>query len=220
MRAMILAAGRGERLRPLTDKIPKPLLQVGSRRLIEHHIERLSNQGFKEIIINTHHLAELVETTLGDGSAYGVTLKYSRETHALLETGGGIANALPLLGEQPFLVVNGDILCDYSLTPRALSPDQNMHLIMVDNPQHHSEGDFYYQEGMLHPQLGSRLTFSGIGYYRPELFRNRPSVFKLAQIMNEQIAQHKVSAEHYQGNWMDVGTPMRLLQATKMMMNT
>lgn len=210
---MILAAGRGERMRPLTDHTPKPLLSVGGKPLIVWHLERLAKAGFKEVIINHAHLGSQIETALGNGSQWGLSVQYSPESIAL-ETAGGIAQALPLLGDAPFVVVNGDTYTEFdfsSIRQALLSPSQ-AHLIMVDNPVQHTEGDFFYQNGQLLPAGASKLTFSGIGVYQPSLFakikRGQPA--KLAPILRVAIEQHLVSAQYYQGVWHDIGTPQRL----------
>ncbi|ALG69404.1 NTP transferase domain-containing protein [Beggiatoa leptomitoformis] len=211
MRAMILAAGRGERMRPLTDTCPKPLLQAGGKALIEHHIERLVNAGFTEIIINHAWLGEKIEQTLGDGSHYGATFFYSRETQAL-ETGGGIYQALPLLGNAPFLVVNGDIWCDYPFARFHHFHLQGLaHLVLVDNPIQHPSGDFYLENATVSPQGEPRLTFSGIAYYHPILFKNcTAGKFSIVPLLLEAMKNQQVSGEHYHGKWLDIGTPERL----------
>ena len=210
---MILAAGRGERMRPLTDHTPKPLLTVGGKPLIVWHLERLARAGFKEVIINHAHLGGQIETALGNGRQWGLHIKYSPESRAL-ETAGGIAQALPLLGDSPFVVVNGDIYTefDFSSVQQALRFPSQAHLIMVDNPAQHREGDFFYQEGQLLTTGVSKLTFSGIGVYQPSLFANieRGQPAKLAPILREAIEKRLVSAEYYQGVWHDIGTPQRL----------
>lgn len=219
MRAMILAAGRGERMRPLTDTMPKPLLSAGGKALIAWHLENLAKAGLREIVINHAHLGGAIEAALGDGSRFGVSIRYSPERQAL-ETAGGIANALPLLGGQPFLVVNGDIFCDYDfcrLAPveREMSQDGSerlAHLVLVANPPHHPAGDFSLENGRVGLQGDPMLTFSGIGLYRPALFAGiEPgSTAKLAPLLREAIAAGKVSGEVHSGRWVDVGTPQRL----------
>lgn len=213
MRAMILAAGRGERMRPLTDHTPKPLLPVGGKPLIVWHIERLAQAGFRELVINHAHLGAQIEAALGDGSRYGVTIDYSAEGEAL-ETAGGIARALPLLGDQPFLVVNGDVYCDYDFARLRAQPMDGVvaHLVLVDNPPQHANGDFYLDGERLVEQGAARLTFSGIGVYQPELFDTvvPGSKAKLAPLLFAAIAQQRATAEHYRGAWVDVGTPERL----------
>ncbi len=216
MRAMILAAGRGERMRPLTDHTPKPLLQAGGKPLIVWHIERLVRAGITDLVINHAHLGLQIEQALGDGSRYGARIRYSDEGTAL-ETAGGIAFALHLLGEQPFAVVNGDVYCDYDfshlpLGAAALANSQDMaHLVLVDNPAHHPAGDFGLHAARV-TDTAPKWTFSGIGLYKPALFANiaRGSKAALAPLLREQIAQGRVSGEHHRGTWVDVGTPQRL----------
>jgi len=208
---MILAAGRGERMRPLTDHTPKPLLQVGGRALIEYHLNAVAAAGITEVVINHAHLGEQIEAVLGDGHHYGVTISYSHEREAL-ETGGGIFKALPLLGDT-FLVVNGDIWCDYDYTqlPRELSG--LAHLLLVDNPEHNPEGDFVLTDGVVSSSGGDRLTFSGIGLYRAELFAGcEAGAFPLAPMLREAMGRGMVSGEFYGGRWVDVGTPQRLAE--------
>lgn len=209
---MILAAGRGERMRPLTDHTPKPLLPVAGKPLIVWHLERLARAGFREIVINHAHLGEQIETLLGDGAAWGVRIAYSAEPPGALETAGGIANALPRLGDEPFLVVNGDIYCEWDFA-RARSVAVDLaHLVLVDNPTHHPAGDFRLSNGKVGAGDTAQLTFSGIGIYRPELFAGiaRGSVAKLAPLLNAAMAVGRVGGEHYTGAWVDVGTPERL----------
>ncbi|MCK5640201.1 MAG: nucleotidyltransferase family protein [Gammaproteobacteria bacterium] len=211
MKAMILAAGRGERMRPLTDHTPKPLLQVNGICLIEYHIKALVKAGFSEIFINHAHLGQQIETRLGDGHRYGADISYSREGEQGLETGGGIFHALPLLGEQPFLVVNGDIFTDYDFARLPLAPDGLAHLVLVDNPPQHPEGDFSLQRGLVFDHGADALTFSGIGIYQPELFAAcTPGSFPLAPLLRSAMEAGKVSGEHYRGRWVDVGTVERL----------
>jgi MurNAc alpha-1-phosphate uridylyltransferase len=216
MMAMLLAAGRGERMRPLTDLTPKPLLQVGGKPLIVWHIERLVGAGITDIVINHAHLGKKIEQALGDGSRFGATIRYSDEGTAL-ETAGGIAFALQLLGEQPFAVVNGDIWCDYDfarLSGLAANMRQdNAHLVLVNNPPQHPHGDFGLRDGRV-TDSGPKLTFSGIGLYRPELFMHIPRGSKapLAPLLREQIAAGRVSGEYHRGLWFDVGTPQRLAE--------
>lgn len=216
MKAMILAAGRGERMRPLTDHTPKPLLQAGGKPLIVWHIERLVRAGITDLIINHAHLGMQIEQALGDGQQFGARIRYSAEG-AALETAGGIANALHLLDEQPFAVVNGDIYCDcdFSHLPHcaaALANSADMaHLVLVNNPEHNLKGDFGLHESRV-TDSASRLTFSGIGLYKPQLFVDIPRGTKapLAPMLREQIAAGKVSGEYHRGTWVDVGTPQRL----------
>jgi N-acetyl-alpha-D-muramate 1-phosphate uridylyltransferase len=217
MKAMILAAGRGERMRPLTDNTPKPLLRVGGDYLIEYHLRALAKAGFETVVINHAHLGEQIEEALGDGSRYGLSITYSPEGSAL-ETGGGIFHALPLLGEEPFLVVNGDIWTDFPLERLKIQSLQLAHLVLVDNPPQHTKGDFALQEGRVSETEGERFTFSGIGIYRPELFAGcKPGAFPLAPILRRAMAAGQVSGEHYQGRWYDIGTPERLAQLDQLL---
>ncbi|MEW5944015.1 MAG: N-acetylmuramate alpha-1-phosphate uridylyltransferase MurU [Pseudomonadota bacterium] len=218
MKAMILAAGRGERMRPLTDATPKPLLEAGGKPLIVWHIEKLARAGFRELVINHAHLGHLIEAALGNGSRFGVSIRYSPEAEAL-ETAGGIANALPLLGAAPFLVVNGDVFSDYDFGALlARLPDMAglpmAHLVLVDNPPHHPHGDFALEGGLVKAHGERMLTFSGIGLYRPEMFAgiSRGSKAKLAPLLREHMNAGRISGEHYLGRWLDVGTPERLKQ--------
>ncbi|NIW86623.1 MAG: NTP transferase domain-containing protein [Gammaproteobacteria bacterium] len=211
MRAMLLAAGRGERMRPLTDTTPKPLLEAGGKALIVHLIERLVKAGLVEVVINHAYLGDRVEAALGEGYALGARIRYSPEPPDALETGGGIANALPLLGPEPFLVVNADIWTDYPFRRVPRNPQGLAHLVLVDNPPHHSQGDFALREGVVAENGDTRLTFSGIGVYRPELFEGQHARrFPLAPLIRRAAAQGRVSGEHYGGQWMDIGTPARL----------
>ncbi len=210
MKAMILAAGRGERLRPLTDACPKPLLEVGDRPLILYLIDALRTAGLSDIVINHAHLGEMLVHYLGDGTAYGVHIRYSPEPPAALETGGGIFQALPLLGEDPFVVVNGDIWTDYPFAALPKAPSGLAHLVLVDNPPHHPAGDFVLQGAKVKAAAGPRLTFSGIGVYRAELFRACvPGRFPLAPLLREAMGRGRVTGEHYHGQWIDIGTEQR-----------
>ena len=240
MIAMLLAAGRGERMRPLTDHKPKPLLEAGGKSLIVWHIERLARAGITELVINHAHLGTQIEAALGDGSRFGARIRYSDEGTAL-ETAGGIAHALPLLGDEPFAVINSDIYCDYDFTllPERAAALQTSgdaaHLVLVNNPPHHPNGDFSLSGNRIVPQTppslplsgeehdsplirvargGEILTFSGIGIYRPALFSRIPrgGAAPLAPLLREQIALGKVSGEHHCGLWVDVGTPQRLAE--------
>lgn len=214
MKAMVLAAGRGERMRPLTDSCPKPLLHVGGKPLIVWHLERLAAAGFREVVINHAHLGAQIEAALGSGVAWGLTLRYSPEPPGALETAGGIVQALPLLGEQPFLVVNGDIFCDWDVrrAPQALAAGDQAHLVLAPNPPQHPQGDFALTGGRVSGSGAEQLTFAGIGIYRPALFAGlvagQPA--KLAPLLRAAMAQGRVSGECYAGRWIDVGTPQRL----------
>lgn len=213
MRAMILAAGRGERMRPLTDHTPKPLLVVGGKPLIVWHIERLALAGFREIVINHAHLGQQIEQALGDGHQWQVQIRYSPEATAL-ETAGGIAQALPLLGDAPFLVVNGDVFTDIDYASLTLPAGKLAHLVMVDNPPQHAAGDFGLCEGLVQATAGDMLTFSGVGVYAPALFdsvtRGQPA--KLAPLLRAAMSDARVSGQHHRGIWHDIGTPERLAQ--------
>ena len=220
MKAMILAAGRGERMRPLTDHTAKALLAAGGKRLIEYHIESLARAGIREIIINHARLGEQIEQALGDGDGYGVRIFYSPEGEQVLETGGGIFNALPLLGAAPFIVVNADVWTDYPFTQLPADPEGLAHLVLVDNPPHHSEGDFTLRDGYVLVDGNVKLTFSGIGVYRPELFAAcQPGKFPLAPLLRAAMAKRQVTGGHYQGAWFDIGTPERLQQLDELLAN-
>jgi MurNAc alpha-1-phosphate uridylyltransferase len=213
---MILAAGRGVRMRPLTDTTPKPLLPVGGRPLVVHLIERLRRAGFEDIVINVSHLGPLIESTLGDGAAFGVRIAYSREREAL-ETAGGIAAALPLLGGRAFMAVNGDIYCEYEFESlreigKKLSPDRLAHLVLTANPPHHPGGDFCLRDGVVALDGEPRLTFCGIGVYHPRLFSDiAPGErHSLAALLREPMGRGAIGGEQYSGLWLDIGTPERL----------
>jgi MurNAc alpha-1-phosphate uridylyltransferase len=208
---MILAAGRGNRMRPLTDHTPKPLLRAGGKALIEYHLEALAKAGFREVVINLAHLGALIRERLGDGRRYGLAIHYSDEGAQAQETGGGIFRALPMLGDKAFLVVNSDIWCDYPFRRSAFFNHDLARLVLVDNPEHHPDGDFFFDHGRLSSRHGKRLTFSGIGYYRAELFDGcAASAFGLAPLLRQAGARGLVAAEHYRGTWFDIGTPERL----------
>ena len=211
MKAMIMAAGRGERLRPLTDSIPKPLVKVGDYSLIEWHIYRLVNANITEIVINLSHLGEKIQSHLGNGERYGAQLSYSLEPEPALETAGGIIQALALLGTEPFIVVNGDVWTDYPVAELS-SPALLAHLVMIDNPDHHPDGDFILRDGKLSDEgQGSRLTYSGLGVYHPDFFAEcKPGRQALAPLLRQQMSAGKVSGEHYKGQWHDIGTLERL----------
>lgn len=211
---MILAAGRGKRMRPLTDHTPKPLLTVAGKPLIVWHIERLAAAGIRDLVINHAHLGQKIEDALGDGSAWGVDIRYSAEGegHAL-STGGGILRALPLLGARPFLVVNADVWCDFDFGRLALPAGALAYLVMVDNPAHHPEGDFHLAGRVLSEQGEPRLTYGGIGAYSPAMFAHRePGAFPLGPLLREAMPDGKVMGEHHRGQWSDVGTPERLAE--------
>ncbi|MDD5405068.1 MAG: nucleotidyltransferase family protein [Sulfuricella sp.] len=214
MKAMILAAGRGERMRPLTDTIPKPLLQVGGKPLIVWHVENLARAGIRDIIINHAHLGARIEAFLGDGSQLGARIHYSPEPEAL-ETAGGIANALPMLGNAPFVVVNGDVFCDFDFSRlNGVAKNYAAYLVLVDNPPQHQEGDFALEGETVRSQGSVMLTFSGIGVYRPEFFAAiaRGSRARLAPLLRAAMDHGTVGGMHYTGRWVDVGTPQRLIE--------
>lgn len=225
MKALIFAAGLGERMRPLTNHTPKPLLRAGDKRLIEWHLDRLAGIGVSDVVINTSWLAEQFAPALGDGQRWGMRLHYLYEGDTPLETGGGMLNALPLLGAEPFLAINGDIWSDFDLARLPQTPDGDAHLVLVDNPVHHPGGDFVlYDNARLGDRADApRLTFSGIGLYRPQLLADwrevignatgagaTPPRFKLAPLLRAAMARAQVSGEHHRGQWTDVGTPQRL----------
>jgi MurNAc alpha-1-phosphate uridylyltransferase len=219
MKAMILAAGRGERMRPLTDRIPKPLLEVAGRPLIHYHLDALARAGVKDVVINLSWLGEQIYDALADCRDWNLTLHFSEEGHPPLETGGGIFHALPMLGPDPFLVINSDVWSDFPLDELALADRDLAHLVLVDNPLHHLQGDFELMEMRVHHgrRHGPRLTFSGIGVYRPELFAGCVGgAFSLISVLKAAIARGQVSGSHYSGKWMDVGTPERLTALEKM----
>ncbi|MCF6282213.1 MAG: nucleotidyltransferase family protein [Candidatus Polarisedimenticolaceae bacterium] len=217
MKAMILAAGRGERLRPLTDHTPKPLLHAAGKALIVYQIEALAQAGIHDIIINHAHLGEQIEQQLGSGARWGVTIHYSPESEAL-ETGGGIFNALPLLGDEPFLVVNGDIWTDFNYSQLQLTEGHLAHLVLVKNPPHNPNGDFVLQSGEIVEAEAARYTFSGIGLYHPALFAGcSAGAFPLAPLLRQAISRGSVSGECFNGDWIDVGTLQRLNQLSQML---
>ena len=213
---MILAAGRGERMRPLTDDLPKPLLKVAGKMLIEYHLEKLKSAQITEVVINHAWLGNKIEQVLGDGSSYGLNITYSAETEAL-ETAGGIINALPLLRSvadetDAFIVINGDIYCDYDISGLPSSLSGLAHLVLVNNPPHNPQGDFVLTTtGAVETVGENKLTFSGIGVYHPDLFKGYPNgKLALAPILRKAMEQHQVTGESYQGVWHDIGTPERL----------
>jgi len=215
MKAFILAAGRGERMRPLTDHTPKPLLMAGGKALIVWHLERLAAAGFREIVINHAHLGSLIEQTLGDGSQWGLNIQYSPEPPGALETAGGIATALPLLGKQPFLVVNGDVYCDWDFKKANQLSGKTAHLVMVANPAHHTGGDFSLEgERVVYANGAQTLTYAGIGVFSPSFFAGvKPgTVMKLRPLLDAAIAAGTLTGERFAGRWVDVGTPQRLAE--------
>jgi len=218
MKAFILAAGRGERMRPLTDSTPKPLLMAGGKPLIVWHLERLAAAGFREVIINHAHLGEQIEAALGDGSQWGLSIRYSPEPPGALETAGGIANALPLLGDQPFLVVNGDVYCDIDFGHFPGSTAAEAHLVMVANPAHHAGGDFSLDgQRVIYANCEQTLTYAGIGVFSSSFFTGvkRGEVMKLRPLLDAAIAAGTLTGERFAGRWVDVGTPERLAELDK-----
>jgi MurNAc alpha-1-phosphate uridylyltransferase len=212
MKAMILAAGRGERLRPHTDITPKPLIQVGQHRLIEYHLLNLARAGIEDVIINISWLAAQIRDTLGDGRQYSTKITYSDEGEEALETAGGIINALPLLRGDPFIVINGDIWCDYDLTALTHKQlDHEAHLILVHNPEHNTDGDFALENGYIRNTGKDMLTYSGIGLYTEEIFAETQAGKRaLAPILRKKAEQNKIGGEIYNGKWIDIGTIERL----------
>ena len=208
---MLMAAGRGERMRPLTDRRPKPLIEAGGRPLIEHCIEGLVEAGIRELVVNHAWLGEQLVDTLGDGSRFGASLQYSPEPEGALDAGGGIIKALPLLGAAPFVVVNADLWTDYPYRALLEGPKGLAHLVMVDNPPYHPRGDFGLRGRSVVSGGPSRLTYSGIGAFRPELFAGRPEARQaLRPILMEAIERGEASGEHYRGRWFNIGTPADL----------
>lgn len=219
MKAMILAAGKGERLRPLTLHTPKPLVRAAGVPLIEYHVRALAAAGFTELVINHAWLGQQIEDYLGNGSRFGVRISYSPEGEPL-ETGGGIFKALPLLGDEPFLVVNGDIFTDYAFAQLRKPLTGLAHLVLVDNPVHHPQGDFLLAAGQVSDAQGAgeRLTYSGLAVLSPELFADCESgAFKLAPLLRQAMAQGRVSGERHSGRWVDVGTHERLAEVERLL---
>jgi MurNAc alpha-1-phosphate uridylyltransferase len=214
MKAMILAAGRGERMKPLTDTVAKPLLPVAGKPLIQYHIEALASAGIADIVINLAWQGAMIREALGDGSQFGVRIAYSDEGDAALETGGGVLNALPLLGDSPFLVVSGDIWTDYPLAQAISRPAAGdvAHFVVVPNPDFHTRGDFGLRDGRMTDEA-ERYTYANIGVFTAEFFAGcRPGRFGLAPLMYEWIRKQRVSGELYQGRWYNIGTPAQLAQ--------
>jgi MurNAc alpha-1-phosphate uridylyltransferase len=211
VRALILAAGRGERLRPLTDTLPKPLIEVNAKPLIVYHLERLANAGFREIVINLSHLGDQLETALGDGGPFGVNIRYSREPAGALETGGGIVRALEWLGDGPFAVINGDIFTDYPFSRLRAVKCDHAHLVLVPNPGHNPGGDFSLAGARI-ANKGERMgTFSGIAVYHPRFFAGSPAGrYSVVPILRETVERQVVTGEWHRGVWSDVGTIERL----------
>ena len=210
---MILAAGRGERMRPLTDKVPKPLLKVGGRPLIEHQLLKLKDAGVDRIVVNTAHLGEQIRTYVGTGYRWGLTISHSEEPEGALETGGGIRQALGWLGAAPFILINGDVVSDFDLRTLPTSPDGLAHLVLVPNPPHHPHGDFALQKSRVALD-GRRYTYAGMAVVRPALVASHvPGRFPLAPLLADAIRSDQVSGQLHRGLWVDVGTPERLREA-------
>jgi len=213
MKAMVLAAGRGERMRPITDTVPKPLVRVGGRPLIAWHLAALARAGVREVVINLSWLGEQLRTALGAGADFGLRITYSEEGPVPLETGGGIFRALPLLGPEPFLVLSGDIWTDIDLGGVQLEPEAHAHLVLIPNPPHHPRGDFGLEGNVVVQRDSERLTYANVGIYRPEFFAGcAAGRFPLLEPLNRAIAAHLVRGEVHRGAWSDVGTPERLAQ--------
>ncbi|MGB6603969.1 MAG: nucleotidyltransferase family protein [Steroidobacteraceae bacterium] len=211
MKAMLLAAGRGERLRPITDSLPKPLVQIAGRPLIGYHLAALARAGIREVVINISWLGEQLRAALGDGAAYGVSIAWSDEGPVPYETGGGIFRALPRLGPEAFLVVNADIWTDIDFGALAIEADAWAHLVLVPNPAHHPHGDFALERGRVIAAGTDRLTYSGVGLYRPEFFAGcEPGRFPLLPLLNRAIAAGRVRGHVHRGQWSDIGTLQRL----------
>jgi MurNAc alpha-1-phosphate uridylyltransferase len=229
VRALVFAAGKGERMRPLTDTVPKPLLAVRGKPLIAWHLERLAAIGVRDVVVNVSWLADRFAPALGDGSRWGLRLHWSHEGAEPLETGGGMLHALPVLGDAPFVAVNGDIWTDFDFARLPAEPAGDAHLVLVDNPAHVPRGDFALgDDGRVHSDGARRLTFAGIGVYRPELFESwrdavgaaagaddEPPRFKLAPVLRAAMAAGRVTGEHHRGEWTDVGTPERLASLSR-----
>lgn len=211
MKAMILAAGLGKRMRPLTDHCPKPLLPVAGKPLIVHHLERLAVSGIEEVIINVSYRADQIIKALGDGHQWGLKIAFSRE-EAPLETAGGIAHARPLLGDRPFVLINGDIWCDLDLSTLPALGDNLAHLVLVDNPPQHAIGDFHLDSARrVHDSGEPRLTYAGIALLDPRLVDGLPDTcYPLAPLLRQAMTEGRVSGQHHHGQWVDVGTPERL----------
>ena len=213
MKAMILAAGRGERMRPLTDTLPKPLLSVGGRPLIEHHIDALARAGIEELVINLSWRGDQIRAFLGDGSKYGLVITYSDEGSEALETGGGIYQALPLLGSEAFWLVNGDVYCEFNYRSLSLAAGVLGHLVMVPNPGYHPDGDFCLDHGRLRNRGEKTMTYSGLAFLHPGLFKHSSAgKFPLAPLLVTAMNHDAITGEQFDGLWIDVGTPERLRQ--------
>jgi MurNAc alpha-1-phosphate uridylyltransferase len=211
MRAMILAAGRGERLRPITDTTPKPMVEVKGQPLIYHHLDKLSKSGFREVVINLGHLGHVIKESVGTGDRWGVNISYSQEPEGALETGGGIKQAIPLLGKAPFAMVNGDIFCDFSFHRLRSIKCDHAHLVLIPVPAWRNEGDFALQKGKVENSGDPLYTFSGISVYNPRFFDNAPDGrWSIVPLLRKTIDNHLVTGEIFTGSWNDIGTIQRL----------
>jgi MurNAc alpha-1-phosphate uridylyltransferase len=211
MKVLILAAGRGERLRPLTERTPKPLVEVGGEPLLGRHLRHLAAAGFQEIVVNTSHLADQIHAFLGDGSQWGLSIQISYEGPEPLETGGGMLHALPLLEPDPFLVVNADVVTDFPFAQLKRPPQGLAEVVLVDNPPWRQGGDFRLQRGRIVERSSDGLTFSGIAVYRPEILADQsPGKFSIVPLLEAAIASGELAGQHYRGLWHDTGTMVRL----------
>ena len=215
MKVMIFAAGKGTRLAPLTAKVPKPLLEIGGASLLERHLRQLCAAGFSEVVINVSHLGAVIEERIGDGRRYGLTVRFSREPAAPLETGGGLLHALPLLGDEPFVAINGDVWTDFPLA-KLMPPPRLAHLVLVPNPAHNADGDFGLEGVNVTHTASKPYTFAGIAVYKPALLQDRtPGAFRLAPVLFERARAGQVTGEIHRGHWFDIGTPKRLDEARR-----
>ncbi len=213
MKAMLLAAGRGERMRPLTDSCPKPLLQVAGKPLIAWHLERIAAAGIRDVVINLSWLGEMIATALGDGASFGLRIAYSREPWPALETGGGLVQALSLLGNGPFLLVNGDVYTDVDFGQLSLGADDLAQLVLVPNPEHNQKGDFHLAQGRINVGSGERLTYSGVALLDPQIFAGAaPGRFPLLPWLLRARDAGRLGGQKHAGTWLDIGTPERLAQ--------
>ncbi len=211
MIAMILAAGRGERMRPLTDTIPKPLLEVAGKPLIVHQLEALALAGIETVVINTGRFGDQIQYHLGTGDSFGLSILYSEEGDELLETAGGIFKALPILGNEPFIVTNADIFTDFDYSSLPEEPDYDAHLVLVDNPAHNLKGDFFLENGRVLQQGTKKLTYSGISIFHPHFFEDyNPGRAPLAPLLHKAAERKCLGGQYFTGEWSDIGTPMRL----------
>lgn len=213
MNAMILAAGRGERLRPITDRLPKPLVEINGVSLLERHLQRLAAAGVGHVVINLGWLGERIVDRIGSGAAFGLQVSYSPEYDQILDTGGGIRRALPMLGEEPFWVINGDILTDFEIAAPSLADEIDAHLVLVENPAHRSQGDFGLIDGRVLNAAQPSFTYSGIACYRPAFFAGLPvERFSVVPLLRAAADQRRLSGQLFGGFWADVGTPQRLAE--------